>query len=288
MVGLIVLNYNDCDTTKTFINNIKHYKNIDKIIVVDNNSTDSSYENLLTMCSEKIEVLHAEKNNGYASGNNIGAFYAINKYNIDYLIISNPDVYFEESIVDKIIEFKKHNENSAIVTCKMVCTSDIELPSASKLPQFRDCLLENLIILKKFIGNNLQYDKSYLNNPAVKVDVLPGSFFMIDADLFVKVNGFDENTFLYYEENILAFKLKKLGMSNYLLTEESYIHNHSISINKSIQSVKKRLNIAFNSRLYYCSKYLNCSKLQKCILKITYIIGLNNYLIALKITGKKR
>ena len=41
-----IINYNDYETTKTLIDNIKDYKSIYKIIVVDNNSTDDSYPNL--------------------------------------------------------------------------------------------------------------------------------------------------------------------------------------------------------------------------------------------------
>jgi len=40
--GFIIINYNDFDSTKKLIDNIKNYSVIDKIIVVDNNSTDDS------------------------------------------------------------------------------------------------------------------------------------------------------------------------------------------------------------------------------------------------------
>ena len=35
-IGDVVLNYNDSETTKAFINNIKDYETIEKIIAVDN------------------------------------------------------------------------------------------------------------------------------------------------------------------------------------------------------------------------------------------------------------
>lgn len=43
---LIVLNYNDAITTKKLINNAENIKKIDKIVVVDNNSSDNSLEKL--------------------------------------------------------------------------------------------------------------------------------------------------------------------------------------------------------------------------------------------------
>ena len=39
--AIVILNYNDSDTTIEMINQIKDYSIIDNIIIVDNNSTDS-------------------------------------------------------------------------------------------------------------------------------------------------------------------------------------------------------------------------------------------------------
>lgn len=283
MISLIVLNYNDYITTSQFVRNMIHTDTIDKIVVVDNHSSDNSYEQLKELCCEKVDLIRTQKNNGYAYGNNFGAFYAIKKYNPQYIIIANPDVELNDDIIEYIIHFAEKTENLGIVTCVMNCTSGIDLPVASKLPDYIDCVLEQLMLLKKIVGSSLKYDDQYLKQKVVDVDVLPGSFFLIEANTFTEVGGFDENTFLYYEENILAHKLKYKGKNNYLLTEKSYIHNHSVTINKNISSVKNRLEIAFDSRKLYCTKYLRCNKLQLWFLKLIFIIGLNDYLLAVKL-----
>lgn len=285
-ICLIVLNYNDYITTIDFIENTKMIKLIDKIIVVDNKSTDNSLEILKRYRCDKIDVICTNKNQGYASGNNYGFFYALNKYNPQYIIIANPDVDFKESAVEKMQNCIENISNCGVVACKMKCLSGINLPIASKIPSFKDCLLENLIILSKIIGKKFEYDKGKSEDGVIKVEVLPGSLFMINANVFSEIGGFDENTFLYYEENILAFKLKKNGYDNYLIVDEEYIHKHSVSINKSINSIKKRLKIAFSSRYYFCEKYLKCNWIQLIFLKISFIIGLYDYLIAIKILKK--
>ena len=109
---------------------------------------------------------------------------------------------------------------------------------------------------------------------------------MIKSSVFEQVNGFDNQTFLYYEENILAKRLKDINSKCVLLSDKSYIHNHSVSINKSISSVKKRLDIAFRSRQYYCKEYLGCNFLELLVHKITYKIGLFDYLLASMIIKK--
>lgn len=286
MVSLIVLNYNDYDTTTKFIKLALPINNINHIIVVDNHSSDASLEELDKLCCDKVELIVTPENKGYANGNNYGAFYAIKKYKSRYLIIANPDIIISEKTIKYLLDFAKNVKNLGCVTCVMKCASDIKLPIASRLPKYRDCLLENLIVLKKIMGNSLEYASTSFESKIVDVDVLPGSFFMIESDVFQKIGGFDEQTFLYYEENILAYKLKQIERKNYLLTEESYIHNHSITINKNISSVKRRLEIAFESRYYYCKKYLRCNRLELFLLKLTFNIGLRDYLFALKITGK--
>ena len=283
MICLIVLNYNDFRTTEKFVNRIKSYSQIENIVVVDNHSTDNSYEELSKLKNKKIEVIRTDGNKGYASGNNSGAYYAIKKYNPKYLIISNPDVTFSNDVVDYLRNYLEIHNEAGVASCKMICTSGIDLPIAWKLPKYKDCLMENLIILRKILGNKLLYNEDELKNNDTYVDVLPGSFFMIKTSVFEKVNGFDSHTFLYYEENILAKKLKDINSKCVLLSGRTYVHNHSVSINKSISSVKKRLDIAFKSRQYYCREYLGCNIFQLLIHKITYEIGLFNYLVASKI-----
>jgi GT2 family glycosyltransferase len=158
--------------------------------------------------------------------------------------------------------------------------SDIDLPIAWKLPTFKDCILENLIILKRIIGEKIRYNEKYLSaSRFCEVDVLPGSFFCISKKAIRDVDFFDENTFLYYEENILSAKLKEKKYHNYIITEDEYIHNHSVSINKSIKSVRQRLLIASRSRLYYCKHYLKIKKWQEMLYNITVAIGTNDYVL---------
>ena len=45
-LGMVVLNYNDAETTIKFLNRISTYKNISKVIIVDNNSKDDSVESI--------------------------------------------------------------------------------------------------------------------------------------------------------------------------------------------------------------------------------------------------
>lgn len=284
-LGLVVLNYNDAESTVTFLNHIKTYKRIDKIVVVDNCSPDDSFSELKKMENTNIDVIRTDENRGYAAGNNFGVRYLSEKYSPEYIIISNPDVLFDEAVIDAILEFIERTSDVGAVGCRMNCLSSIELPIAWKLPRFRDCLIQDSYIIKKIFGDSLEYTSEELKGEICKVDVLPGSMFAFKTDIFNQVGGFDEHTFLYYEENILAYKLKNAGFTNYLINNCSYDHMHSVSIDKNIASVKKRFELAFKSRLWYCRECLHANTVQIMLLYIFYKIGIFNYLIYKKITG---
>lgn len=284
--AIIILNYNDWTSTQKLVDYIKEYSIIDKIVIVDNNSKDDSYEQLLKLQDDKIDVIKTENNGGYAAGNNYGANYAIKMYSPEYLIIANPDVIFDENAIKKMLEVYEIRQKAGLVTCKMKCTSSIHILSSWKLPTLFDCIVEQLFAIKKVFGNRVEYSDEYLKNNISSVDVVAGSLFVMPSLLFEKIGGFDEETFLYYEENILAYKIKKLGYQNYQLNSIEYLHNHSVSINKSIQSVEDRLKMAYDSRRLYCSKYLKCNKLYLMLLKVTFELGLLDYKIYLKIRNR--
>ena len=54
---MVILNYNDYNTTSDYLELIGNYKCLDYIIVVDNNSTDNSYQKLLKYNNKKIKVI---------------------------------------------------------------------------------------------------------------------------------------------------------------------------------------------------------------------------------------
>ena len=60
-VAYLIINYNDYETTKKLIDNIKNYKILDTILVVDNCSTDDSYEKISKI--KKIDIIKTLSNN---------------------------------------------------------------------------------------------------------------------------------------------------------------------------------------------------------------------------------
>ena len=118
-IFIILVNYNGYEDT---VDCIESLKNIDyynyKILVIDNASTDDSYNKLNTLKGEFI-LLKSEKNLGFSGGNNIGIEYAMN-HEADYVMLLNNDTLVEPDFLNKMIETAEVYKDSGIVGCKMM------------------------------------------------------------------------------------------------------------------------------------------------------------------------
>ncbi|MGG1071852.1 glycosyltransferase family 2 protein [Priestia megaterium] len=276
--AIIILNYNDYNTTIEFLMLLKKWdrKYIENIIIVDNNSTDNSFSELKKYASDKkgIHLIKSDKNGGYAYGNNYGIKHAIKEFNPEFLIISNPDVIISEDVVNENIEILMKTSYSMIAPI-MKNPNGIDCENVAwKLPHWKDDLVLSLSSLRLILGNPVLYKKEERQGEGIKeVDVLPGSFFIVSSYALQKVEYLDENTFLYCEERILSYKLKSQGFKIVLNKDNSYIHNHSVTINKNINSKLKQYNILQQSRRYYLTKYIKINRIQLLVFNMLTKLG---------------
>ena len=285
---IVVLNYNDYDTTKEFIEKINKTNSDLEIIIVDNNSTDDSYSKLKAEFGQSYDVVQTDKNGGYAYGNNYGVKYAIEKYGYKYCAICNPDVIINPQIFNKALHILNTDEKKAIVGFKMLDKNKEVQKYCWKMPSYWYEVLSSLVICNKlFLRKRDEYSEKYLSDDISKVDVVAGSCMFIDIDKFVSMGLFDENTFLFCEEQILGKKAKDKGFDIVVMNNETYIHNHSVSINKSFSSILSKYVIHQNSKGVYIKNYLKCSKLKYFIFNIVTKIGWLERKLALTMIKKR-
>ena len=262
--AIVILNYNDSSTTIKLVEQIKNYKKLDRIIITDNCSSDNSYDLLYQKynINKKIDIIRTENNNGYANGNNFGVYYAIKEYNADYVLIANPDILFSEDVIVEIENQFKRNSDIAVLA-PLVSNGY----NSWKLPNYSKILASMFLYLNKKFGNQVyKTQKEDINY----VDVVAGSLFAIRSNVFTEINGFDNRTFLYYEENILAYKLRQKGYKSAILGNVRYDHCHAASIKKVYKSKLKLFKIISKSIKIYAYFYLNVNIFQKILMKFVY------------------
>ncbi|EOU1714851.1 glycosyltransferase family 2 protein [Clostridium perfringens] len=260
-ISLVILNYNSYKLTIKLAEKCEKYNIINQIIIVDNASTDVSLQYLEKIESKKIILIKNSKNSGYASGNNLGIKYAIKNFKSDFIIISNPDVYFKEESIKKCIEILQKNKINALIAPRIEnlnCSGEV----AWKLPMYKNDLL-SLFYISNILNKKMEiYDIKEKNKEILEVDVLPGSLLVIKSNVIKDINYLDENTFLYCEERILGYKLKEKGYKTILLNSDTYIHEHGATIKKEIKSKINQYKILNKSKRYYLKKYLNKNKFE--------------------------
>lgn len=270
-IGMVILNYNDYETTNKYIDMIKDYKSLNKIVIVDNNSTDGSYDKLNKLSNNKISVIKTDSNKGYSYGNNYGIKYLDENSDVDYIIISNPDIIVEEKVIKKL-QKDMDNNNEISVICPVINQLEEQI-RGWRLPTIKDEILQNINYVQRKVKQSLNYSEDKYKEKLTKVDVVPGCFFMIRKDVMNLIGNFDESTFLYYEENILGQKLKNIGKKSFVDNEVSIVHDLSVSVNKSFSSIKK-YKMLKQSQKYFVKNYLNANIFDMILLGLTYYISL--------------
>ncbi|MEG0872447.1 MAG: glycosyltransferase family 2 protein [Clostridia bacterium] len=273
-VAIIILNYNDHENTIRYVNEINSYNSIDKIIVVDNNSTNKNeLEKLNKLKNNKTDVIKSDKNGGYSYGNNFGLKYLddfCNGSQYDLVIISNPDVSIEKEDLEESIKYIRTNENVALCAPRMHYINGPARRSAWKKRNFLlDVIYSSRVIqaIALFpIFNQGEYTKKEFNEKYLKTFAVSGAFFIIKHDIFKEIGYFDENVFLFYEEDIISQKLEKIGYDVYSLNKLKFMHYDSRCIGKFVSAFKKK-DIIFDSRIYYQKKYNGINLFQVYILK---------------------
>ena len=279
ITGIIILNYNNYELTIKCAENLLKLELKARILIVDNKSPNQSFQALKDHFNNIIEVIQTSQNKGYSYGNNYGFRYLRNKYpEIKYICIMNPDVIITDaSIFDNLTGFLKNYDDIAAITGMTLTRGKLNITNCFwNIPRGFEVATEQFELSER-----KQLPLKPDNNGVAKVEVIPGCFFIIKADIFEKIGGFDENTFLFNEENILAIKIKELGMTNALSVNDSYIHNH-IHVKKNLKQKLKSKEIGYNSRRYLASTYYGTK--ERIFLEIIIII--NRFIISLKYLKK--
>ena len=272
-INCVILNYNDADTVLGLVGEIRGYQAINRIVIVDNASTDDSWEKIQALADEKVDVLRSEKNGGYGSGNNLGVRHAVNVNGADHVLIANPDVKFSEDCVKALSGVLKRHPELAVAAALMEDETFGDAKNGWKLHGFWGELFAMGPISRRVFKKWLNYPASHFEGKkAAYVDAVHGSMLMVDGRKFLEAGGYDEGIFLYQEETVLASRFKKLGFKTVLLLNQKYRHEHSVSISKSFQGQIDRQKLRNTSVLYYLENYLAISPVKQGIAKLWFAL----------------
>lgn len=206
-VSIVIVNYNGLRWIQKCIESIclQSYENIE-IIVVDNNSSDSSME-IVSKLFPEVTIVRLEANYGFGIANNIGARIATGSE----LLFLNTDTHFERNFLRTMVEYKQC-ANKNIVG-----------------PRVLDFEGED-----HYQGRVLSIDVYGYLGWGKRPFFIEGSAFMLSRGDFVTLGGFDEKYFMYSEDIDLCWRALLYGMQVGICKDAVLYHYGGGSSAKSI------------------------------------------------------
>lgn len=268
--GMVIVNYNTAEDTIELIDSVINYSIIDKIVVVDNNSKDDSVKKIGKIKNKKVHLIANKENKGYSAGLNIGIKYLTCEYKECNIIVSNADIVIdkEEDIKELLSLFSKD-----IVVVAPTILEHGSLNRGWKIPSPWQEVGQNIPKLhRRLKKKTFDYSDSHYKDSYSYVEAVSGCFFIINSKHLENIGYFDENVFLYYEENILGVKTKEANKKIVVSNKVRVIHNHSISVDKSMKRLNKYKELK-KSQYYFEKNYNKANLIEIIFLKLSVFLG---------------
>ena len=279
VLSIIIVNWNNKDILRDCLSSIYHTHNVSKyeIIVVDNNSEDSSVE-LIKNKFVDVKLIENNKNLGFAKANNQAIKIARGNY---ILLLNNDTVVTNTYFFDRMIEYMKRKPQVGILGCKLLYPDGTLQSCGESFPSVWEILKNQILFTKtwKRLGKSKKEDNYFK-----KVDFVCGACLMTRKEILDQVGLLRENYFMYGEDVEFCYRVHKAGYDIGVLTDESIIHLHSKSIEKNLTEMLYHsiTNDLRNIRM------LHHSNLEVLFAKIFHLMGvLMRAFLAIFRKGKK-
>lgn len=253
MTDIVIVNWNSGHFLERCVSSIftgSNEKFADRIIVIDNNSSDGSA--LFINKVDKVTLICNKKNHGFAKACNQGFKLCTSKY----ILLLNPDAFLLEDTLKDGAEFLETNKDVDIMGCQLFDDKGHISPSCSRFPTplhiFFDALGLSKIAPKIFTPATVMTDWDHAESRFT--DQVMGAFMLIRNNVFDKLGYFDERFFVYYEEVDFCKRLSIMNGKIFYNTSVRAIHSGEGTTSK----VKAyRLFLSLRSRLLYAKKYFS-------------------------------
>ncbi len=279
-LAIIIVSYkSDERTIQYVIKELSKCSMTKLIVIVNNQATEESSKKIakelagqvikeishIVNPNASIFVIHNEENSGYAKGNNLGAKFIKEHFNVKYLLFSNDDIIIKDNdVVEKLVEKIEQHPDVGIIGPKVIGTAGEPQTPYMYTTFWHEVFWHNWQRYIPFYHpkslDREKADEGYYYR-------VVGAFFLVRSVDFYNCGMMDPNTFLFYEEQILAERMLSINKRVYYYPDVCAIHIHGQSINNAPKT-KQLTNSMFNSCLYYFKQYKSVSSFSILMAKI--------------------
>lgn len=249
---IIIVNWNAGDHLRRCVDSVFASRLdglvLDRLAVVDNASSDGSADHL-TGTGPPLEIIRNCRNLGFATACNLGAAAAT----ADYLLFLNPDTLLDETTLADAVSFMDDNPDIGISGIRLRDRHGVTQRSCARFPKPAAMIAQSLgldRLLPKHFPSHFLVDWDHQDSRDVPQVI--GAFLLIRRSLFVKLGGFDERFFLYYEDVDLCYRAALAGSRVFHNAATSAVH---VGGGTTTAIKARRQYLGARSRIQYAAKH---------------------------------
>ena len=245
----IVLYHNKKEQVKKAIKSFLDTKLNVKLYLIDNSSNDEL--RLLEDIDNRIEYIFNNENLGYGKAHNIAMKRSIES-KTPYHIVLNPDIYFDSDVLGKLYEYMEENRDIGNIMPQVLYPNGEIQYLCKLLPTSVDLIFRRFIPFKSWKEKrNEKYELRFTGyNDIANIPSLSGCFMFLRTSVLEDIGLFDENIFMYLEDNDLNRRIHN-KYKTIFYPKVSIYHEYE----KESYVNKKLLMYHIKSAIYYFNKW---------------------------------
>ncbi len=264
-VTYILVTYNRLDLLKqTLSSALNMDEKFDKIIVVNNNSSDGTYEYLqeIEKNYSEIDVINCERNMGGSGGFSLGVKHAMEKTPDNWLFLADDDAIPQKDMLKNLKEGYKNAQNKDEIAA--LCTS--VLNSGKIDTGHRARVKKGVFFIKHKEVSEGEYSKPFYVDIATFVGLL------VKPEVVKKISIPESEFFIYYDDSDYCMKIN--GHGKILCVPSSKI-DHNTKLKASTGITWREYYATRNSLIYvknhFGKYYLNIQALYLYVRRCSWL-----------------
>lgn len=217
IIFVSIINYNGNKDTLSCLKHLEKVKvenfNLE-VVVIDNGSKEPFEAKKDEFKNYKLHILKSDQNLGFSGGQNLGIKYALEK-NADFVVVLNNDVLINSNLIVELLKTFELKKDAGLVSPKIYFAKGYEFhkdrygnKDLGKVFWYAGGIMDWNNIIGSHRGVD-EVDKGQYDQ-LIKTDFTSGCCVMIKREVFDRIGLFDEKYFLYYEDNDLCQRAKKM------------------------------------------------------------------------------
>jgi len=219
-ISIVIVNFNSGAFLEAAITSLRRLTPSSELIVVDNDSSDTSADFLKGQPGARL--IQLDKNYGFGAASNIGATKATN----DLILFLNPDAFMPEGTLQKMAAYLAAHPESAICGPLLL---DFQGREQAGSRRHDPTLLRACGKVARSIsplGRLPTFDRhdEPLPRTSVYIDAISGACMMVRREVHEQIRGFDEGYFLHFEDLDYCRRAREHGWKIGFLPDASVFH----------------------------------------------------------------